>query len=284
MARFLERLMAAQDRWARPLGDFNHRWLTALFRPIRPVKDLLNGRWYGHPLHAALSDGPIGILLVAIVLDVMGRHGAADVALVLGILAMIAAAVAGAADYTDTDGRARSRATLHAALMVASLVVFLLSLAMRATGPADRTIPVAVAIVGFLILVAGAIVGGDVAYRYGNMVDRHAWRTGGAKWLPLEIPGDEVPEGTPTRAKLGVNTLVLVRSGDTIHALHDQCAHAGGPLSGGTVVDGCIECPYHGSRFSLADGRVRRGPSVYDQPTYEIRRGEHGWEGRRGGS
>jgi len=284
MARFLERLMAAQDRWARPLGDFNHRWLTALFRPIRPVKDLLNGRWYGHPLHAALSDGPIGILLVAIVLDVMGRHGAADVALVLGILAMIAAAVAGAADYTDTDGRARSRATLHAALMVASLVVFLLSLAMRATGPADRTIPVAVAIVGFLILVAGAIVGGDVAYRYGNMVDRHAWRTGGAKWLPLEIPGDEVPEGTPTRAKLGVNTLVLVRSGDTIHALHDQCAHAGGPLSGGTVVDGCIECPYHGSRFSLADGRVRRGPSVYDQPMYEIRRGEHGWEGRRGGS
>jgi len=284
MARFLERLMAAQDRWARPLGDFNHRWLTALFRPIRPVKDLLNGRWYGHPLHAALSDGPIGILLVAIVLDVMGRHGAADVALVLGILAMIAAAVAGAADYTDTDGRARSRATLHAALMVASLVVFLLSLAMRATGPADRTIPVAVAIVGFLILVAGAIVGGDVAYRYGNMVDRHAWRTGGAKWLPLEIPGDEVPEGTPTRAKLGVNTLVLVRSGDTIHALHDQCAHAGGLLSGGTVVDGCIECPYHGSRFSLADGRVRRGPSVYDQPTYEIRRGEHGWEGRRGGS
>ena len=284
MARFLERLMAAQDRWARPLGDFNHRWLTALFRPIRPVKDLLNGRWYGHPLHAALSDGPIGILLVSIVLDVMGRHDAADVALVLGILAMIAAAVAGAADYTDTDGRARSRATLHATLMVASLVVFLLSLAMRATGTADRTIPVAVAIVGFLILVAGAIVGGDVAYRYGNMVDRHAWRTGGAKWLPLEIPGDEVPEGTPTRAKLGVNTLVLVRSGDTIHALHDQCAHAGGPLSGGTVVDGCIECPYHGSRFSLADGRVRRGPSVYDQPTYEIRRGEHGWEGRRGGS
>jgi len=284
MARFLERLMAAQDRWARPLGDVNHRWLTALFRPIRPVKDLLNGRWYGHPLHAALSDGPIGILLVSIVLDVMGRHDAADVALVLGILAMIAAAVAGAADYTDTDGRARSRATLHATLMVASLVVFLLSLAMRATGTADRTIPVAVAIVGFLILVAGAIVGGDVAYRYGNMVDRHAWRTGGAKWLPLEIPGDEVPEGTPIKAKLGVNALVLVRAGDTIHALHDQCAHAGGPLSGGTVVDGCIECPYHGSRFSLADGRVRRGPSVYDQPTYEIRRGEHGWEGRRGGS
>ena len=35
------------------------------------------------------------------------------------------------------------------------------------------------------------------------------------------------------------------------------------------MVDGCIECPWHGSQFRLSDGRVVRGPVVYDQPAYE---------------
>jgi nitrite reductase/ring-hydroxylating ferredoxin subunit len=91
----------------------------------------------------------------------------------------------------------------------------------------------------------------------------------------------ELPENTPVKAKLGINTLVLVRRGTTLHALHDTCAHAGGPLSGGTVVDDCIECPWHGSRFDLATGHARRGPTVYDQPRYEVRMGESGWEARR---
>jgi nitrite reductase/ring-hydroxylating ferredoxin subunit len=90
-----------------------------------------------------------------------------------------------------------------------------------------------------------------------------------------------MPEATPVKAKLGINTLVLIRAGTTIHALHEQCAHAGGPLSQGAVVDGCIECPWHGSRFRVTDGRQKRGPTVYDQPAYEVRRGDAGWEARR---
>ena len=117
-------------------------------------------------------------------------------------------------------------------------------------------------------------------FALGNMVDRHAWRPAGAKWSPLEV-GD-VPEGVPIKAKLGIQNLVLVRQGDTILALHDQCAHAGGPLSGGRIVDGCIECPWHQSRFELATGRRRRGPTVYDQPAYEVRPAEAGgYEVRR---
>ena len=41
------------------LGDFNVRWLRALFRPIRPIKDFLNGKWLGHSLHAVLTDLPL---------------------------------------------------------------------------------------------------------------------------------------------------------------------------------------------------------------------------------
>ena len=73
MARLLARLVALNDAWARPLGEFNHRWVSALFRPIRPIKDLLNGRWLGHPLHAASTDLPIGLLLGVVILDLIGQ-------------------------------------------------------------------------------------------------------------------------------------------------------------------------------------------------------------------
>jgi nitrite reductase/ring-hydroxylating ferredoxin subunit/uncharacterized membrane protein len=279
----IARLVAAQDRWAKPLGEFNHRWLSALFRPIPRLRDLLSGTWIGHPIHAAITDVPIGALGVSVVLDLAGQPAAADIALVLGVLAMVGAAVSGAADYSDTDGGARVRATTHSTIMVVALVVFLVSLALRAAGPADRTVPIAASIVGFLILAAGAYVGGDVVYLLGNMVSRHAFGGGGSKWLPLEAPAD-LPDGVPTKARLGQNTLVLVRTGDSIAALHETCAHAGGPLSGGRVVDGCLECPWHGSRFRLADGRLVRGPSVYDQPAYEVRHTDAGgWEARRRG-
>ena len=99
---------------------------------------------------------------------------------------MLAAAVTGAADYADTDGTARIRATTHSTLMVVALLVLLVSLVLRAGNPADRTIPIALSIIGFLIVTAGAFIGGDVVYLLGNMVSRHAFRGAGTKWVRLD--------------------------------------------------------------------------------------------------
>jgi Ferredoxin subunits of nitrite reductase and ring-hydroxylating dioxygenases len=280
MARLIARLMAAQDGWARPLGDFNHRWLSAVFRPVRPLKDLLNGTWLGHPLHAALVDVPVGSLLVAVALDLLDQRAAADVAVLATVLFMVAAAVSGAADYVDTDGPARVRATLHSSLMVVAVLVLVISLAVRLGGPADRMIPVVLSIIAFLVLTAGATVGGDVVFALGNTVSRHAFRGPGTKWVTLDI-GDltdlsEVLESSPTKARAGINDLVLVRIGTTVHALHAVCSHAGGPLATGKVVDGCIECPWHSSRFRLDSGLVAQGPALYPQPAYEIRAADGG--------
>jgi nitrite reductase/ring-hydroxylating ferredoxin subunit/uncharacterized membrane protein len=282
LGRWLTRLVDAQARWSTPFGDFNHRWLRALFGPIRPIKDFLNGTWLGHPVHAALTDVPIGAMTVAIVLDVIGQPVAADVTVLVGVLSIVATAVTGLADYTDVDGTARSRATVHATIMTTALVLFAVSLVIRASNPADRTVPIVLLVIGYLVLTVGAEIGGDLVYLIGTNVNRHAWRGAGTKWIALDL-GDleNIPEGGPTKAKAGINTLILVRTGDTILALHEQCAHAGGPLSQGTLVDGCIQCPWHGSRFRLADGHVARGPAMYDQPSYEVRRGDGGWEVRR---
>jgi nitrite reductase/ring-hydroxylating ferredoxin subunit/uncharacterized membrane protein len=283
IGRFLTRVVDAQAGWARPFGDFNHRWLSALFRPIRPIKDFLNGTWLGHPVHSALTDVPIGALTVALVLDIIGQPVAADVALLVAILSIVAAAVTGLADYTDTDGTARMRATVHSVLMTTALVVFAISLVIRAGNPIDRTVPVVLLVAGYLVLSIGAAVGGDLVYLIGTHVNRHAWRGAGTKWIALdlgELP--DIPEGGPTKARAGANTLILVRTGDTILALHETCAHAGGPLAEGELVDDCIQCPWHGSRFRLANGHVARGPAMYDQPAYEVRRSESGgWETRR---
>jgi nitrite reductase/ring-hydroxylating ferredoxin subunit/uncharacterized membrane protein len=288
LARLLVRAMDAQGVWTKPLGDLAHRFLFWLFQGLPALRDLLVGRWLGHPLHAVLTDAPIGILFLVIVFDLIDDPGAAAITLAVGILAMLTAALAGFADYADTDGKARERATLHSSLMVLALVGYLLSFAFRlGSGPAASAAGVWLSILSFLVLAAGAYVGGDVVYVLGNMVSRHAFRGAGTKWIelqPAELDDGVIPEGKLVKAKLGINQLVLVRHGERILALHDTCAHAGGPLNEGKLLDGVVECPWHFSRYRLADGLVVRGPSVYDQPSYEVRRREGGgWEARRRG-
>jgi nitrite reductase/ring-hydroxylating ferredoxin subunit/uncharacterized membrane protein len=281
------RAMDAQGVWTKPLGDLAHRFLFWLFQGIPALRDLLVGRWLGHPLHAVLTDAPIGILFLVIVFDVLGNQGAATVTLAVGVLTMLAAALAGFADYADTDGKARERATLHSSLMLVALVLYLISLALRlGSAPAASTAGIWLSILAFLVLSAGAYVGGDVVYVLGNMVNRHAFRGAGTKWIalePAETDGDgAIPEGVLVKAKLGINQLVLVRQGEQILALHDTCSHAGGPLNEGKLLDGVVECPWHYSRYRLSDGLVVRGPSVYDQPAYEVRKRDGGgWEARR---
>ncbi len=53
---------------------------------------------------------------------------------------------------------------------------------------------------------------------------------------PLAVTIDGVP-------------LVIFRAEGALHCLTDRCPHRSAPLSGGAVVAGAIECPYHGWRF-----------------------------------
>lgn len=279
IGNLLARLVGMQFFWARPLGDFNVRLLRAIFRPIRPVKDFLHGRWLGHALHGAVTDVAVGALTLVLVFDLLGQRAAADLALVVGILSMLGAVLTGLADYSETDDEARTTATVHSTVMIIALLTYVASMALRRMDPdADRTIAIGLAIVAFLLVSLGAWIGGHVVYALGTMVNRHAWRFGSKpSWLKLDVGNLE--DGVPTAAKAGTQSLVVVRQGESVYALHAQCAHAGGPLPSGRVVDGCIECPWHYSRFELATGRRRQGPTTYDQPRYDVRPADGGgWE------
>lgn len=282
MSQLLAALLRAQLGWGHRLGEALQPPITAVFHRATAIRSFLNGTWLGHPLHPALTDVPVGAFVVTFILDLAGQRTGADVALTIGVLGMAAAALSGLADYADTYGETRDATTVHATLMAASLILYLVSLGLRLAGPADRTLPIALSIVGLALVLAGAFVGGDLVFRLGNVVDRHAWAEepeGETLWQALDVT--ELPEGVPTKAMAGDEPIVLVRWGESVLGLHAVCAHAGGPLDEGKVVDGDIQCPWHGSRFRMSDGRVTGGPAVFDQPRYEVRRTARGYEARR---
>jgi nitrite reductase/ring-hydroxylating ferredoxin subunit/DMSO/TMAO reductase YedYZ heme-binding membrane subunit len=67
---------------------------------------------------------------------------------------------------------------------------------------------------------------------------------------------NEVPEG---RAKVvcldGQERVAVFRHGGRLSAVTNVCAHQGGPLGEGKIVDGCITCPWHGWEYRPEDGQ-----------------------------
>src|SRR5262249_6023184 len=59
----------------------------------------------------------------------------------------------------------------------------------------------------------------------------------------------------------GVRVLLARRNGK-IHAMVETCAHMGGPLAEGTLIDGGVRCPWHGSGYALEDGRAPGEPDL----------------------
>jgi phenylpropionate dioxygenase-like ring-hydroxylating dioxygenase large terminal subunit len=80
-------------------------------------------------------------------------------------------------------------------------------------------------------------------------------------WYPI-CRSDELEDGGPVRSKLLGTQYVAFRDAEgQAHVLSDTCVHRGGSLSKGKVVDGCVECPYHGWRFA-GDGKCVKIPSL----------------------
>jgi nitrite reductase/ring-hydroxylating ferredoxin subunit len=74
----------------------------------------------------------------------------------------------------------------------------------------------------------------------------------------------DFPEGTPTFAEADGTRLCIVRVGDTVHAICDDCPHAEASLSEGDFLaeDMAVECPAarSTSRRAIPMPRPRRRP------------------------
>ena len=64
--------------------------------------------------------------------------------------------------------------------------------------------------------------------------------------------------------------VAIVRDGDDVYAIEDQCSHAAVALSEGDV-EGCeIECWMHGSRFDLRTGKPLGPPATEPVPVFAV--------------
>jgi nitrite reductase/ring-hydroxylating ferredoxin subunit len=82
---------------------------------------------------------------------------------------------------------------------------------------------------------------------------------------------EDLPEGSARAVYFAGDQVALFNAGGALYALGNRCSHANGPLAEGTVEDGCVTCPWHGSRFEVASGRPRGGPAVRPVPTYRVK-------------
>ena len=83
----------------------------------------------------------------------------------------------------------------------------------------------------------------------------------------------DVEPGTARRIDVDGHRLCTVRIGDDWYAIGDECSHADYSLAEGDVwVDECeIECPKHGSTFSLTSGAPQTLPATQPVPVYPVR-------------
>lgn len=236
------------------------------------VKNAVHGVWLQHPLHPVFTDVPIGAWTTALALDTAangdpGMRRATTFAIGVGLAGAVGAAVTGLTDWSETQGQSRRVGLVHGLLNVAATSLMAAAFLQRRTDrrASGRTF----AWSGYAIMLASAYLGGDLVY---------AQRVG-VNHADVELPDEFTPatsssalaENTMIKARAGDADVLLARQHGRACSLVHSCAHLGGPLSEGTLKDGSVVCPWHGSEFALDDGRVLKGPSTHNQPCLAVR-------------
>jgi nitrite reductase/ring-hydroxylating ferredoxin subunit/DMSO/TMAO reductase YedYZ heme-binding membrane subunit len=82
---------------------------------------------------------------------------------------------------------------------------------------------------------------------------------------------DEIPmDRARLVAAAGGERIAVFRHKDGFSAVTNVCAHQGGPLGEGKVIDGCITCPWHGWQYKPGDG-CSPPPFTEKIATYQVR-------------
>lgn len=267
------------------LNDRLQQWIGAVVgsrrKPPRRLKSLLNGTWFGHPLHPVITDVPVGAWLLTVLFDILWLIApatfswaarAAEVTVLLGLAAALAAVVTGMTDWSDTYGRERSVGFLHGLFNLIATVLFAVSAGLRFTLPAGENVIAAVlGFIGFAVVSYAAYLGGEMVFTTGTGVNHEAWEPAGEDFEAV-MPLDEMSENKLYRVMAGGAPAVLLRMGERVCAIGATCPHAGGPLDEGALEPGgVVECPWHGSRFRMRDGQVLTGPATVNAARYDVR-------------
>jgi 3-phenylpropionate/trans-cinnamate dioxygenase ferredoxin subunit len=84
-------------------------------------------------------------------------------------------------------------------------------------------------------------------------------------------PVTELNPGERMVVQIGRTWVAIFNVDGQFYAIQDVCTHDDGPLAEGKLIGCEIECPRHGARFDLRDGRVTAPPALVPVPVYDVR-------------
>ena len=133
----------------------------------------LHGDWLHEPLHAVMTDVPVGAWTAAVAFDGIGAVSgstkldtAADASVVVGLLGAVGAAITGMNDWSEIKNEAPRRVgAVHALLNIAATGLFTASCVQRVRG--ERGSGRGLAALGYLLVSASAHLGGNLVYEHG---------------------------------------------------------------------------------------------------------------------
>ena len=147
----------------------------------------------GHPIHPMIIPFPIALWVFSLVADVIylwrgnpvWKDWIAFYALLGGIIGAVAAAVPGLIDWLAiTDKTVVKIANWHARLNVIALLIFAASFYLRTTSGAslvsdNYTIPVALSLLGVVLISISGWLGGEMVFKHGVAVSSDSGATPG---------------------------------------------------------------------------------------------------------
>lgn len=244
----------------------------------------------GHPIHPMLIPFPFAFLFGSLGFDLLGRWtGRADWARTgrslqtAGLVSALVAAAPGLLDYLYTVPPASSgkrRATQHLISNLSAVTLFAAARASRAEDDRPTTASLVLGAVGAGLMSIGGWLGGTLVYR--NEIGVDVRQAGAGKWRETTArlePGQ--PVLAASSSELGEDQMKLIRLEDGRRivlarldtgyvAFDDHCPHRGGSLAGGTLVNGIVQCAWHGSQFDVRTGKVVQGPAEESIRTYAV--------------
>jgi nitrite reductase/ring-hydroxylating ferredoxin subunit/uncharacterized membrane protein len=267
------------------------------------IKEFLQGKPLGHPLHPILVHIPIAAFLLSFILDVCDRGSGttgvrtntvlADMAMYLmglGVAGALLAAVPGLADYSTIrhDHPAKSVARMHLWVNVGVIVLYAINFLLRWRSRdhlGDPVVSFLMSLVGIGALSFSGYLGGVLVYDDGIGVGRHRRIRGktpeetlvppaaavGADGYATVARADWMEDRQTLRVDLGGTVVCVAKVDGEYYAFQEFCTHRAGPLSEGCFKDGTVMCPWHRSQFHLRDGTVAAGPARVPLKVFDVR-------------
>lgn len=81
----------------------------------------------------------------------------------------------------------------------------------------------------------------------------------------------ELKPGQGKLVHAGGKDIALFNIQGEFFSIDDVCAHAGGPLSDGSLEGTTVTCPWHGSQYDVRSGQVLGGPAQQSVTSYKVK-------------